>query len=74
MVAPWSDCKVAFGINNPDRWISAHDRGAIVLPFGWEWNEVDSSGARSVIVFRVEGVPTVEDGREVARTIRRFGR
>ena len=72
---PWSDLKVAFGITNPERYLKAHDRGAAPLPAGWSLTEIDGSGARWVIVFRVEEViPTVEDARTVAALIRRFGR
>jgi hypothetical protein len=74
MAAPWSDCKVGFGIINPDRFTAAMDRGAAVLPVGWEHCETDGAGARWVIVFRVSIMPTVEDGRAVASLIRRWGR
>lgn len=74
MRAPWWGCKVGFGIDNPDRWERAYDRKAFELPAGWEWSETDGAGARWVIVFDVQGVPTIEDGRAVAATIRRFGR
>lgn len=72
--APWSDCKVAFGVDNPERLWRAVESGKAELPPGWELDETDCSGARCVAVFRVDGVPTVEDGRSVARAIRRWGR
>jgi hypothetical protein len=71
---PWSDLKVCYGINNPDRFWRAYDRGALDLPKGWSLNETDGTGARCVVLFRVEVLPTIEDGRKVAAIIRRFGR
>lgn len=65
---PWSDCKVAFGINGDEAaalsaWMdTTSNRG---LPAGWFIDEVDNSGARSVAVFRVEGVLRPEDGQQV---------
>jgi hypothetical protein len=70
----WDDCKVAFGVG---------DGGAIWnkfekplwrdrLPAGWIPNEANGAGARWVLVFRVERVPTVEDGRAVSRLLKRM--
>lgn len=71
---PWDDCKVAFGVS--DGYAVAdkiekplwRDR----LPSGWAWNEMDAQGARCVMVFRVAGVPTAEDGRVVRRLLDRM--
>ncbi|AFU87886.1 hypothetical protein CcrColossus_gp016 [Caulobacter phage CcrColossus] len=71
---PWSDLKVAYGLDNPDRFWRALDAGKLDLPAGWTVNETDCSGCRCVVVFRVETLPTVEDGRKVAKIVRRFGR
>lgn len=71
---PWCDMKAAYPVTNPDRLWRALDRGALDLPDGWSLVETDGSGARYVALFRIAGVPTVEDGRRVAATVRRFGR
>lgn len=73
MRIPWSDLKVAYDLNNPSRFWSAWERGKVALPEGWDFIESDCSGARCVAVFRVEGVPTVEDGYAVAAQLRRWG-
>lgn len=61
---PWDDCKIAFGVTADveDVWNIKPES----LPSGWTLNETDSSGARLVAVFRVEGIPTAEDGTKVA--------
>jgi hypothetical protein len=64
---PWDDCKVAFGIdyNDDDRalWDMIE---AAQLPAGWSLNEIDGASTRVVVVFRVEGLLQVEDGKRVA--------
>jgi len=60
--APWSDCKVAFGVEDDEAVWNAD----LSLPAGWELNETDCSGARCVAVFRVDGVPNIADGEAVA--------
>lgn len=67
---PWDDCKVAFGIDNADPFDTERSEP---LPSGWELNEVDGTGARWVAVFRVAGIPTVEDGQLVNRWLRKIG-
>lgn len=80
---PWDDCKVAFGIDDeraievlfysgPTSGAARHAKG-LGLPPGWVLNEVDGAGARWVAVFRVAGLPTVEDGRAVKRLLRTIG-
>lgn len=72
--APWDDCKVAFGIDE-DRllWRRSDDgRLAADLPAGWSLTEIDGAGARLVAVFRIEGVPTAEDGKKVLLMLRRI--
>lgn len=73
-MTPWTDLKVAYDLNNPDRFWRAYERGDVGLPTGWELDETDCSGARCVAVFRVSVMPTIEDGRAVAAQIRRWGR
>ena len=66
---PWDDAKVAFGLKEvPDKWPSRPR-----LPKGWTLNEVDGSGAHWVVVFRVSGVPRVEDGKRVKEWLRELG-
>ncbi|WP_375292110.1 hypothetical protein [Sphingomonas melonis] len=71
---PWGDLKVAFGIDNPERMWRAKEAGKLELPEGWSMVETDCSGARCVVVFRVEVLPTVEDGRAAKAQVRRWGR
>lgn len=77
METPWSDCKVAYGVDDADRvWQRlAPERGAPTakLPDGWTLNETDCSGARCVAVFRVEGAPNIEDGTAVLTLLRQIG-
>lgn len=66
--APWDDCKVAFGFDNPEvfeAWMEETDDGRGLLPEGWTLCECDGSGARYVVVFRVEGPLRAEDGLAV---------
>lgn len=74
MRIPWCDCKVAYSVNNTERLWRAYDAGKMILPEGWEMNGTDCSGARCVVLFRVNTLPTIEDGRVVAALVRRFGR
>lgn len=72
---PWDDLKVAFGIGeNVDRLWRAHDAGKMAFPDGWEMSETDSSGARTVAVFRVSVMPTEADAFKVKAQLRRFDR
>ncbi len=77
METPWSDCKVAYGIDDADRaWGRlAPENGtpAATLPDGWSLNETDCSGARCVAIFRIDGVPSVEDGKVVLALLCRIG-
>lgn len=70
---PWDDCKVAFGCDNEEKFWSAHKFGKLALPHGWSVYGTDSSGARSVILFRVEGALWPEDGDRVKSMLRRVG-
>lgn len=76
MTLPWSDMKIAFGCNNPDRLWTAVDNSKAVFPHNWKLIETDCAGARCVAIFRVQmtGEPLVIQGREVAAQIRRWGR
>jgi hypothetical protein len=67
MEFPWGDCKVAFDSESDD-----HDKifnffgyENKYLPKGWELNEIDGTGARTVIIFRVNELLTIEDGNKV---------
>lgn len=71
---PWSDCKVAFDLNtDPDDFWTWYDgEGRHLMPRGWGLNETDGTGARYVAVFRVEVMPSAEDGATVAHLIKSF--
>lgn len=65
---PWDDCKVAFsydGADADDKLFARLCSDDHQIPDGWEFDELDCSGARVVAVFRVEGVPLSADGRRV---------
>ena len=72
--APWDDCKVAFSIDNADAFDQWWDdpKHAEDLPHGWSVVEIDSSGARYVVVFQIEGMPTKADGQKVKKFLNRF--
>lgn len=85
-IAPWDDCKVAFGIEDDrpfdNRKLFARAgrcgphgvrKSPCPLPGGWTLDQVDGAGARWVVVFRVDGVPSVEDGERVAAWLRKIG-
>lgn len=69
---PWCDCKVAFEIDEDGLLWRRAQAETLPLPGGWSLCETDSSGARLVAVFRVEGVPRAEDGRVVMSMLRRI--
>lgn len=71
---PWSDCKVAYGIEDDGPLWRWHDRHNYKppLPTGWSICETDASGARLVVVFRVEGELRQEDGEKVAAILRKL--
>lgn len=71
-VMPWTDCKVAFGVDDESKLWRAHDAGKLKLPNGWELVETDCSGARCVAVFRVAGIPKIADGEKVKVKLDRF--
>jgi len=74
---PWHDCKVAFDIENIDkfrRWLDKTEDGKGFLPEGWSFNEWDCSGARCVVVFRVESPLREVDGKTVRRLLNRIDR
>jgi len=71
---PWGDCKVCFDFDGDlDRLWEAFwpmEPAAHKLPDGWSLNETDGTGARLVVVFRVEGELRRKDGEVVARLLR----
>jgi hypothetical protein len=70
----WSDCKVAFSIEEDDpvweQLSSIDGESKHLLPNGWELIETDCAGARCVAIFRVDGVPTIEDGRIIEKVLK----
>lgn len=66
---PWNDCKVAYDFNDADIdavWDLIIDDD---LPDGWHLNETDCTGARYVVIFQIDGTPTVEDGKTVKQLL-----
>lgn len=59
---PWSDCKVAFPIYDSEAVWNSDIK--LNLPDGWTLIETDGTGARYVAVFRINGMPKVEDGEK----------
>lgn len=74
MKLPWTDMKVAFSINNDEKIWDAwnYGKGKMKLPNGWELIETDSSGARIVVIFRIDHIPTIEEGKLVLKQINRY--
>jgi hypothetical protein len=70
---PWDDLKVSFGFDDSDeRSVKLLEEiwddglgGESIWPEGWSIDETDTSGARMVVVFRIEGPLREEDGRVV---------
>lgn len=71
---PWSDCKVAYGVDNDEALWAAYEGGTLKLPHGWKLNETDASGARCVAIFRVEGNLNRESGDSMRAEIERIDR
>lgn len=71
---PWDGCKVAFGIENPDRLWKWHDKHNYKppLPEGWSIDGTDSTGARVVAIFRVKGELLAKDGKTVKSLLRKL--
>lgn len=65
---PWADCKVAFDIDDDDRFFEASTEG---LPAGWVPIETDGTGCHSFGIFRVSVLPTIEDGKAVAAWLKK---
>lgn len=74
MESPWDDCKVAFSIDDDRPLWRRYDDSRLTadLPADWSLCEVDGSGARLVAVFRIERIPSAEDGRKVLSMLRRI--
>lgn len=77
---PWGDCKVAFDYDPQtddweiilkDVWDQDMQEGN-VWPNGWSLNEIDSSGARRVLIFRIEGDLRRQDGEIVKSLIEKM--
>ena len=69
---PWGDCKVAFGVHDQNEiWKYLGIKGEWLdrVPDGWTLEETDSSYARCVAIFRVEKIPSIEDGRVIVQLI-----
>lgn len=70
---PWDDCKVAFGFEDDDKEVWEHfgctGHSKHLLPAGWSLVETDCAGARCVVVFRVDGMPTADDGAAVQKLL-----
>lgn len=69
---PWDDCQVAFSFDGDSLgfWaVCDEQHPEFRFPFGWEPNATDTSGARCVVVFRVEGPPSLAAGQGVRATL-----
>jgi hypothetical protein len=71
---PWCDMKVAFDVDAAadvifDYFQTPTTGAPRNLPEGWELNETDSAGARMVAVFRITGLPSIEDGKQVVAAL-----
>jgi hypothetical protein len=67
---PWDDLKVAFSYDGDvEKLWKRVESGRRKFPDGWKLVESDTSGARAVVVFRVEGIPSVVDALVVRRKL-----
>lgn len=74
---PWDDLKIAFGLDTPDVYDMFFVSDGLTdltqwghrLPRGWSIDCLDTTGARSVLVFRVETMPTKRHGEQVRRLL-----
>jgi hypothetical protein len=67
---PWDGIKIGFGFNDdPDIIWNATAAKAVTWPEGWQYSGSDSSGARCVVIFDVEGKPSEADGLAVRMTL-----
>lgn len=72
---PWDDLKVAFSYEpNTDLLRMRHQKGQLRLPAGWELCETVSNPAFCFVIFRVDGIPTLEDAQAVRNELYRLGR
>lgn len=66
---PWGDLKAAFSADDSEKVWEHFEQGAgshiSLIPNGWALCETDTSGARCVAVFRIEGIPKIEDGQRI---------
>ncbi len=70
-LVPWDDCKVAFGVDaDADALFAWAERFAKHFPKGWKFDGTDSSGARMVALFSVQGIVDRADGETVAKSLR----
>jgi len=68
---PWDDCKVAFGTTaDSDAIFAWAERYQKHFPAGWTFDGVDSSGARTVVLFRVQGEVRRTEGDAVKKSLR----
>lgn len=75
---PWCDCKVAFRFDGHEEvvwttlWRGNNEGRTKLLPRGWTLDGTDASGARMVVIFRVDGIPKPSDGLKVQRLLERL--
>jgi hypothetical protein len=72
---PWSDCKIAFGVHDGDSIWDLYDTQ--IKPYiseKWELWGTDGSGARWVVIFRVNGIPTREEGEKVKSILEKINK
>lgn len=66
----WGDIKVAFDAYEDEPvWGASPD----YWPSGWSLSETDAAGARLVVVFRVDHLPTDSETRDVAAKLKALG-
>lgn len=72
---PWSDCKIAFGVHDGEALWDLYDNQIKPnIPDNWELWGTDGDGARWVAIFRVNGVPTVEEGAKVESVLSKINK
>lgn len=69
---PWTDCKVAFEVDNENALWEAIEYGNLTFPEGWELTDTDcygTEGELAIAIFRVETLLTLEDGLIVQKML-----
>lgn len=68
---PWTDCKIAFEINDDTKLWELFDNKELNLPRGCELVETDCSGGRIVAIFRIDNLLTISIGTKIEKELQK---